>query len=912
MQACPTEENILAFVEGRLQPVERSLTESHVASCDSCGALLAAVAGAWHAEGRLRAPSTRERSRLAPGQQLGPYAVLAHAGSGAMGDVYRARDPRLGRDVALKVLPAHLAQEPMRLARFRQEARAAGALSHPHLLRVFDVGVHEGTPYLVSEWLEGRTLRAQLAQGALSREATLQLGVQLARGLAAAHERGIVHRDIKPANIFLCEDGGCRLLDFGLAKLVESVEDEEPGTRSGEVLGTVGYMAPEQIRGEAVDPRADLFGLCAVLYEACAGRPPFAGGSAGERLGATLRDEPPALEGELGRVLARGLAKAPSQRFQSAQDLAFVLESLRDGGSTDAARSRLRLPRPPVAWRRPALLAFGVLGLLGAGALLSWRLRPAAASAERPQYRPMTFRRGHVLSARFSQDGHTVVYGAAWDGKPAQLFSARTERPIPQPLGLGADVLGTSPTGELAVLLSPRTFDADHGSGTLAQVPLAGGAPRPVLEEVLEADWGDGQLAVVRREGGRFRLEHPVGRVRFESEGWISHARVAPRGGRIAFLLHPNAKDDRGAVMLLEGEGPPRELSAGWASVRGLAWAPGGDEVWFTGSRTDVDYALYAVRPGGEPRLVDRVPGRVVLQDIARSGAVLLDHQALRTGMVFGRGGEERELTLADGSFFTYLSPDGRTLLFTEMSAGEGASYGAYLGTTDGAPPVRLGDGIPYALSPDGRWALTLRYGDEAQLSLLPTGPGAARQLSMAPLQVLLGARFFPDGERLLLRGSAPGRPARWWVQGLAGGPAQPLTEEGFAPEAVLSPDGERLAAVDEEGGLRLIPTRGGAPEHVPGRFAEQSVVGWEAGGAALYLRSISLPVRVSRVELRTGALTPHLSLPARLERPGLVSVLTLSLSADGTSYAYSYNEVLSRLFLVEGLAGAAPLGGGP
>ncbi|AFE09906.1 serine/threonine protein kinase [Corallococcus coralloides DSM 2259] len=903
MSGCPSEETILAFVEDRLPHEQRALAEAHLSRCDSCGSLLAAVAATWHAEGRFAEAAPPPRS-FAPGEQVGPYVIVDHAGSGAMGDVYRARDGRLGRDVALKVLPVRFARDPERLARFQQEARAVGALSHPHLLTLFDVGTQEDVPYLVTEWLEGVTLRARLMRGPMPPEQAVRLGIQLSQGLAAAHARGVIHRDLKPANIFLCANGSARVLDFGLARLTERIEDASL-TQSGAVVGTAGYMAPEQIRGQGVDARADVFSLGAVLHEAVSGRAPFDGDSPVERMSAALRDAPPVLPGELGTVIARCLAKAPGERFQSAQDLAFALESIAARGAPLAERRRV-IPRPAL------FAAVAVLLLFVAGGLMSFGLRqatPAVATdpSSRPTYRPVTFRRGHVLNARFSADGHTLLYGAAWEGGPAQLYSARTERPLSQPLGQHADVLAASSKGDLAVLLEPRFFDADHGSGTLGLMPLAGGAPRAVLDGVLEADWGraDGPLAVVRRVGENFRLEQPPGTVRFESQGWISHARVSPDGARIAFLFHEHPKDDRGGVWVLEKDGPPRELSSDWASIRGLAWAPDGREVWFTASRTGADSELFAVDLHGTTRPVDRIAGRMVLHDISRDGSVLVDHPVIRTGLAFGHAGAEKDLTWSDSSFMTDMSRDGRTFLFAEGAEVEGPTYGAYLRTTDGAPPIRLGDGIPMALSPDGKQVLTVRYGERMEFLLLPTGAGEPRSLSLEPVTAVLSARWFPDGKRLLLRAHEEGRPARLWVFEPGAGAPRPITAEGMGFYTVISPDGLRLATVDAEGSLRLFSQTGEALGTVPGRFTDHWVVGWDASGEALYLRSVSLPVRVSRVDVKTGASTPHLTVPAGGVMPGLISVMTMAISEDGKFYTYSYNAALSRLFLVEGLARA-------
>lgn len=948
MASCPGDETILAFVEDRLRPAERAAVEAHAASCEACSSLLAAVAAAWFSGGMLASPS--EPAPLAEGQRVGPYTIQARAGSGSMGDVYRARDERLHRDVALKTLPARFANETSRLARFRQEARAAAALVHPNVLTIFDVGAHEGIPYLVSEWLEGETLEARLGRGALPEREVMAIGPALARGLSAAHEKGIVHRDLKPANIFLCAGGACKILDFGLAKLCEAMAEGD-ATQPGVLLGTAGYMAPEQVRGLAVDKRADIFALGAVLFEMKTGTRAFGGASAVDRMSATLRDEVPRQEGELGAIIARCLAKNPAERFQSANDLAFSLESLAEKKKTNnttdnlhnsqelratptSGRGEIAPKKEPPAGGRTRTAIIAVLAAAGIGVAGTAGFLAAAAKAPRditdqnnqidnpdphPTYRPITFQKGQVAAARFSADGHTIVFSALWDGgavtpktahNPSalpEIFTARTDSPGSRPLGVAGDLLSISSKGELAVLIEPRYFDLDHTFGTLARIPLGGGAPRAVAADIQEADWnapGD-ELAVIRNAAGRFRLEYPIGTPRYETERWISYARVSPRGNSVAFLEHPNPKDDRGSVMVIEDGGTPRALTGEWAGARGLAWEPGGNEVWFTASKTDADFALYAVDvANGRQRVVDRVAGRILLLDVAPGGRALVDHQSIRMGLVFGRngGGAERELTWSDSSFLTDLSSDGELLAFTETGQGEGSSYGSYLRSTAGAPPVRLGEGQPLAISPDATQVLSMRYAPSFDLSLLPTGAGSPKSIPFAPLAAVVGARWFPDGERILLRGNAAGRVARLWTYRLGTSAPEPITREGVAPVVVISPDGSRLCGVDDEGALRLFSDRGEDLGVVPGKFKDHVAVGWDKTGDAVYLRNRALPVRVSRVNLSTGAAEPHRTLPPRSGWPGLVAILSLSLSADGEAYAYSYYEVLSRLYLVEGL----------
>ncbi|HWL84551.1 MAG TPA: protein kinase [Polyangiaceae bacterium] len=913
MQPCLSDELVLAFVEDRLQATERASLEAHLGGCEQCSAFVAEVTETWFREQQAKAEVRHRKPDFEAGQQVGPYTIVAFAGAGGMGDVYRASDPRLGRDVAIKTLPARFADDAERLARFRLEARATGKIGHPNAVTIFDVGSHEQIPYLVTEWLTGTTLEERLARGKkLPTSQIARLGAQLARALGAAHDQGIVHRDLKPANIFLCSDGSCKILDFGLAKLAEVFEDFasgdalEPGERSM-LAGTPGYMSPERIRGEGVDARADLFALGAVLYEMMAGRKAFGGQDPMDRMTATLNEEPPAYAPdprELGTIIARCLAKDPAARFRSAHDLAFHLEALDD--REEEARARPSRRKFILA---AGLGAIGALGASGAAALLGFRAgrhgRVDAMTSERPVYRPLTFARGQILSARFSRDGHTVVYSASWDGGHAQLYTTRIDAPGSKALGVSADVCALSSRGELALLLEPEFYESGDPSGTLARMSLGGGAPRAVLENAREADWSpDGnQLAAVSKTGVRYRLEFPLGTVRYDGESWLSHIRISPRGDSIALLLHRDPKDDAGSVAVLEGNGPPRELSTGWGSIRGLAFGPNGEEIWFTAARTGTAYSLWAVDGQGRVRLIDRVPGGLLLQDIAADGKVLLDSKEHRTALYAGDAEGERDLTWSDSSYLTGLSSDGRTMVYAAEDADEGPDYGAYLRTTDGAPPIRLADGAAIALSPDGRWALVGRKSPPATLSLVPTGAGPLRRLALGKLATIFEGRFFPDGRRVLLRGiEGPGHLPRMWIHELGDGEPEPITPEGTAPVAVISPRGDRFVGVDPTGALRIFGARGEDFGNVPGHFPDEIAVGFNEDGSSLYLRTRRMPVRVSLVALVSGATTPHLTLPVGGLRPGLVSIMTLFLSADGRSYAYCTNESLSRLYVVEGV----------
>jgi serine/threonine protein kinase len=358
------------------------------------------------------------------GRRIGPYEIVGWLGAGGMGDVYRARDSRLGRDVALKVIDPALAADAGRVRRFEQEARAAGQLNHPNVLAVYDSGIYDGTPYIVSELLEGETLRSRLSSGPMPPRKAIDVARQVAEGLAAAHQKGIFHRDVKPENLFITTDGRVKILDFGIAKLTASSEDDggrtglPTDTAVGTVMGTVRYMSPEQIRGESVDARSDIFSLGLVLYEMLTGRPAFARDTAPETMTAILKEDAPDLQGAgpapLVRIIARCMERSPDARFQSARDLAFALDVLSDTRPA-AAAPRVTTPR-----RRRAALAAGVVVLTVLTAA-AWIIRDRTS---RPFENPLigsTFTQftnfeGSELDAAISPDGRFVAFTADRDG----------------------------------------------------------------------------------------------------------------------------------------------------------------------------------------------------------------------------------------------------------------------------------------------------------------------------------------------------------------------------------------------------------------------------------------------------------------------------------------------------------------
>jgi len=841
---------------------------------------------------------------LTAGTRLGPYDILAPLGAGGMGEVYRARDSRLGRDVAIKVLPASFASDPDRLRRFELEARATGMLNHPNILAVYDIGTHEGAPYLVTELLEGDTLREHIP---LPRRKTIEYAQQVANGLAAAHAKGVTHRDLKPENIFITNDGHVKILDFGLAKVTSADAAQTAtlnATAPGMAMGTAGYMSPEQVRGQAIDQRSDIFSLGVILYEMLSGQRAFQGDSAIEAMNAILKEDPPPLaDVSFDRLIRHCMEKNPEERLQSARDLRFYLDTLSSPSQAPAGPAI-----QPVSHNRSRLMA-GLAAVVVAIACVAaghylWKIPPAPP----PAFHILTFDQGYVWSARFTPDGQSVVYGAAWKGNPLQLFSVRMGSVESRSLGLpSADVFSVSSSGEMAVSTGRHYTVGWINSGKLARVSLDGQVPREVLDDVLCADWSpDGRsLALVRSVGGRYRLEYPEGTVLYESSGWISDARVSPDGQRVAFMDHPLVGDDRGTIAAVDRLRKKTTLSTEYAAEGGLAWAPGGKEIWFTAADTNF-LTLRAVSLFGKQRVVLRSAGDLELQDISKDGRVLVSSFQRRMGLIGSAPGEgqEHDWSWFDYSLLNNISPDGSKLLFSESSGAGGSLYSVFLRRTDGSPAVRLGDGRGEDISPDGKWVLTLVPTSPPQLSLLPTGAGEPRMLSRNSIDYQR-AWWFPDGKRILVAGNQPGHSTRLYVRDLEGGKLQPVTPEKVevsVAQDILSPDGKWIAVSEVGQNARLYPVDGGESRPISGIAEGDVPIQWTADGRSLYVRRWDeLPARVFRLDLETGRRELWKQImPA--DHTGVVQIRGGLPTPDGRAYAYSYLRILSELYEVEGL----------
>jgi Tol biopolymer transport system component len=727
---------------------------------------------------------------------------------------------------------------------------------------------------------------------------------------------------LKPENLFVLTDGRVKILDFGLAKLVQpeasgraltEMPTATAGTEPGVVLGTLGYMSPEQVRGQAVDSRSDIFSFGAVLYEMLSGRRAFAGASAADTLSAILMTEPPDLDvtgrdmpPAVDRIVRHCLEKNPGERFQSARDIAFDLEALSSISGVTAA-----IPTPKAA-RRPrwgtAAAVLLPIATLAAGLFLGRRL----AQSPPPLYRQVTYRHGTLDSARFAPDGQSIVYSAAWGGDPLQVFLKRPENPDAQPLGLpGAKLLAVSRSGEMALALNCRPTRRENLCiGTLARAPLTGGSPREVLENVQQADWTpDGSnLLIVRDVGATSRLEFPPGKVLYESHGHLSYPRFSPDGTRIAFFDHSLPADDRGAVAVIDVSGKRPTVFSNWESVHGLAWSPDGREIWFSASSSGPMLALHAVALSGKHRLIAQAPGAIRLEDVSRDGRALGARISRESGAFALAPGEtrERDLSWLEWSVPRDLSADGKTLLMDEQSAPVGGNYAVCIRKTDGSPVVRLGEGFAVALSPDGKWALSRLPAEKQPFTLLPTGAGEARKVAFEGFDDYRGATFLPDGREILFVSKKGQDPLRFYRGSIEGGKARPVTPPALGRFA-LSPDGRRLAAMGPQN-MALIffleagPDAPGRP--VPGAGVGDPPVQWSADGRSIFMRragSADKAVRIFRVDLETGRWEPWKEIvPA--ETAGATVSSGVFITPDGKSYAYGMSRSLSQLYLVEGL----------
>ena len=838
---------------------------------------------------------------LTAGTKLGPYEILSPLGAGGMGEVYRANDTRLGRTVAVKVLPTHLWSNPDRRQRLQREAKAISALNHRNICHLYDIGSQEDCDFLVMEYLEGVSLAERIQRGPMSLKEVLKLGIEVCDALDAAHRAGVIHRDLKPSNIMLAKSGA-KLMDFGLAKLAgaraaaapsdapllsaarttSEASPISPLTTAGAVIGTIQYMSPEQIEGKEADARSDLFALGAVLYEALSGKRPFAGKSQISMASAILEQDPepistvrPLTPLEFERVVRTCLAKDPDERFQSARDVRLELKWIFEAAPGSTPQLVTKAKRPASRWLPWTIAVLAIL--VAAGTVFVFpRQRPF------PRYTRVTYRDGALLGARFAHDGQTIVYSGQWEGTPSQVSIARVGSPESRPLGIAsAEVASVSSSDEVAIMLGCEQLFEMLCGGTLATVDLAGGAPRTMQEHVAQADWHpDGKrLAIIVATPEGTRLEFPPGHVLYEKRaGWFGHPRFSPDGSRIAIEYHPFLGDDTGEVDLVALNGKEvwvaTELNGGWAD------------------------AIVAVTPSGKSRTILTSPS-VRLFDIAKDGRVLLSRETFGrdTRGLFPSDKTEHPYSWLDSTNPTAISDDGKLISFYEG----GDAYAlendflSYYRLTDGSPAVRIGTGRA-AVSPDGKWLVT--GSRNGVLQLLPIGAGKGRTLPTPGITVTLTHGWSQDGKHIVYEGETAQHEWNVYIQSVKGELPTLLKRGGHNSYPTLSPDGSVVALHEMSGGISLYrigeqpptPLKGAEESEYPIRFIE--------GGRSLLVgKSTGDELALTRIDIGTGKRRPWKS----FHSTGLVDQLMVA-TPNLEYYAYPSGRGASILYIVDNL----------
>ncbi|MGH9317949.1 MAG: protein kinase domain-containing protein [Thermoanaerobaculia bacterium] len=753
---------------------------------------------------------------ISPGSRLGPYEVLSPLGAGGMGEVYRARDPRLGRDVAVKVLPASTSQDPDRLRRFEQEAKAAGLLNHPNITAVYDIGSHEGAPYVVQELLEGETLRNRLAGGAFTPRRAIGHALQIAQGLAAAHEKAIVHRDLKPENIFVTSDGRVKILDFGLAKLTQpekanasqtNLPTMTPGTEAGMVLGTLGYMSPEQVRGKPADARSDIFSFGAILYEMLSGRRAFHADTAADTISAILTRDPPDLSETnrripeaLDRIVRHCLEKSPEARFHSASDIAFDLEAI-SGTSLVSAAGTAPGAVPWSARARSALpwlaLPLALLGYL-AGRLAAPK-NAAVPQAMQAEVRKLTIQPGVESYPSLSPDAAAFVYEAGPPGN-SDIFLQRSGGHNPINLTKDCDKDDNEPA------FSPSgdriAFRSECGGGGIFLMGATGENVRRLSDFGFNPAWSpDEKEIAVSAEGivdpysrqgvaDLWAIQVATGQKRAVVRGFdCAQPSWSPHGDRIAcWGLRANA--GQRDVWTVPARG---ETSAGGVDVTNDAatdwnpfWSPDGRFLYFASDR------------GGTMNL-----WKVVIEE--KSGRTLA---------------ESEPMTLpASWSGPLSLSRDGKHIAFevkTSLPSIERIAFDPVGEKVIGEPATVFRGSLPvlaFEVSPDGQWVAFSSSGRQQDLFLIRSDGTGLRQLTDDPPRDR-GLGWSRDGQRVYFMSDRSGRYDIWAIRPDGSGLVQVTKNAGAGPFwPVFSPDGSMFAFPDGTKSylfrLRKVPGEG-------------------------------------------------------------------------------------------------------
>lgn len=875
---------------------------------------------------------------LAPGTRLGPYDVVAAIGAGGMGEVYRARDTTLGREVAIKVLPGLQSQGPDRLRRFQQEARAAAALNHPNILAVFQLGTHEGAPYLVSELLEGGTLREQLMRGRMPLRKAIDCGIQVAHGLAAAHEKGIVHRDLKPENLFVTRDGRVKILDFGLAKLTapataseRTVSAAAEGTEPGMVMGTVGYMSPEQVRGEKADHRSDIFALGAILYEMLTGQRAFRKATSAETMSAILNEDPaavsqilPTTPPALQKIVHRCLEKNPEQRFQSASDLAFALEALSDSGSSPHSVINSGSSRRVSSWIAVAVL---VALALGVGAML-W-LKPSGAPTDRSLWVQLTNFPDSVTQPALSPDDRmlTFVRGSSTFAAPGEIYIKIL--PSGQPVQLTHDNLPKmspifSPDGSRIAYTAITGFSWDTWV-----VPVLGGQPERWLpnasglawvgpEHVIFSEVKSGEhMAIVTSTESRGDSRDIY--VPARQRGMAHRSYVSPDGRWTLLVEMDNGEWLPCRVVPFQGGSPGRSVGLADAPCTSAAWSPNGKWIYLSLHGKDNNFHIWRQRfPDGRPQQITSGPTEEEGIALAADGRSLITSVGLRERTVsVHSGNNDRRISLEGYAYWPSFSPDGKKVYYRVLKGGTSPFLGASeLWVADVASgrnePLLPGIAVTgYDLSSDGAHVV-FSANDSAGNPRLWIAPTDRSQVPR-PIPNADGdmPHFLRPGEvvfHAIEKGSTLGFRIREDGTG-----KQTLTSTAINQIQGVSPDGKFVIGWNQAIGTQgtaAFPSSGGAPLPI---FDRICILRWQPDRKLLYL-SVSTGMQSAGAFGRTYVipLPPNTLFPAmprdgfhseaeiaRLPGVRVIEAADVFPGPTPGTYAYSRETVQRNLYRV-------------
>jgi hypothetical protein len=867
---------------------------------------------------------------LSSGTTFGPYKIVAPLGRGGMGEVYRALDTRLGRDVALKVLREEDAEDPELLTRFEREARAASSLNHPNIVVVYEAGTasvpgrESPVHYLAMELIDGEPIAASTTGEPMPLRHFLDLAAQLADGIARAHESGIVHRDLKPSNVFVTSEGRVKILDFGLATLRQHTGDDTQSptaagrlTSPGMAVGTLGYMSPEQARGETPTPASDQFSLGCIFYEMLTGVPPFSRSSAAEAFSAILRDDPrpvdeinPAVPQPLRWILERCLAKAPRDRYVSTRDLARDLQTIRDHSVTTGVRAVSVAPAEPRRRSLPWIAAAVVAIAAGAaGVLLLDRFR----APREPEFRRLTFREGIVTRALFAPNG-SILYAASWEGNPVRSYLA-----LPESTGidraLDSDTqfpLGYSEDGSQVLVLVGPSRPSVSESGTLAWWPSLGGKPRRILDNAGWADvaGNDRFLAVVRDLGAERVLEirgaeGALQRTLFRTSGAIWFARISPDGKRVAFIHYPFRGDSTGEVQIaaIDGSGA-KVLTRRFEKCAGLDWSAKTGEIWFSASNQTAygSSTLWTVTPSGTLRSRYVLPDFFTLQSVSASGdRFLLTSQREGVELTARRGAEEpHDLSWLGWTLIRDISPDGKTALFYDGGPSE-KTAGVWIRPLEGGDATRLGEGFPGKFSPDGKSvvAVTRPLSGAPELILIPVEAGAVRRLPASAGNV--SSPSFAGPNTLLFVRSEKGTREVWTME-TDGSGARSLGGAGCDMPAA-SPSGSSFLCVQGERhrSLFVFPIKGGPGRKLCEIPNDGGFIYARWNGTGDRILAVTRNRRLLTLDSATGAVLQDEAIPLA-GTSGQANLIAAALDAQAATRAYSVIRTSSDLYLASGI----------